>query len=163
MRKQIRTTRTDADWTQTGMCYEIYLSTTSPDDLSNLPCELYHFMPLTQDDLPVIVNLLDNPVRWFLECQYGGCSCHFRHLNDVGEMYFAPPEDWYPEDEDNIVATSAVYDVLVGILTDGHKVDLIDAWSNTSLEAITALDVSLSEVDRDSFRFFENRKFHLSR
>jgi len=78
-------------------------------------------------------------------------------------MYFAPPEDWNPEDEDNIEATGAVYDVLVGILTGGHKVDLIDAWSNTLLEAITALDVSLSEVDRDSFRFFENRKFNLSR
>ena len=145
------------------MCYLIYLSTTSLEDLSHLPSKLYRFLPLTKHDDPAIVNLLGHPVRWYLQCQYGGCSCHFRHLGEGSDLDFAPPADWCPEDADDIEATKAVYDVLEGMLTDGHKVDLMDVWVNTKPEAITVFDVSLSEVDRDSFRFFENRKFNLSR
>jgi hypothetical protein len=145
------------------MCYLIYLSTTSQEDLSRLPSKLYYFRPLTEEDDPAIINLLDNPVRWYLECQYGGCSCHFRHLDGGSETDFFPPADWMPEDADDIEATKAVYDVLARLLAEGHKVDLVDIWENTPPEAITVLDVSLSEVDRDSFRFFEHRKFTLRR
>ena len=78
-------------------------------------------------------------------------------------MDFAPPADWCPEDADDIEATKAVYDVLARLLAEGHKVDLVDIWANTKPEALSVFDVSLSEVDRDSFRFFENRKINLSR
>jgi len=54
-------------------------------------------------------------------------------------------------------------DVLASLLTEGHKVDLVDVWENNQPEAITALNVSLGEVDRDSFQFFENHKFDLRR
>ena len=145
------------------MCYLIYLSTTSQEDLRRLPSELYHFRPLTEEDDPAIVNLLDYPVRWYLECQYGGCSCHFRHLVGRDATDFFPPADWYPEDVDDIEATKGVYDFLTRLLAEENKVDLIDLWNNTPPDAITVLDVSLSEVDRDSFRFFENRKFNLRR
>jgi hypothetical protein len=78
-----------------------------------------------------------------------------------GDLWFSPPEDWFPEDADDIEATKAVYDLLSKMLAEGHKVDLVDVWVGTKPEAITERDVSLSEVDRDSFRFFENRKFNL--
>ncbi|WP_395142890.1 hypothetical protein [Armatimonas sp.] len=77
-------------------------------------------------------------------------------------MDFAPPADWSPEEADAIEATKAVYDVLAGMLANGHKVDIVAVWDDTQPEAITVLDVSLSAVDRDSFRFFENRKFNFS-
>lgn len=145
----------------TDMCYLIYLSTTSQEDLSCLPSNLYHFRSITKEDDPAIINLLGHPVRWYLECQYGGCSCHFRHLDGRRETDFFPPEDWFPEDADDIEATKAVYDVLARLLAEGYRVDLLDIWADTPPEAITVLNVSLSAVDRDSFRFFEHRKFNL--
>ena len=77
-------------------------------------------------------------------------------------MDFAPPADWCPEDAEDIEATRAVYDALAVLLAEGHKVDVMDIGANAPPEAITTLDVSLSEVDRDAFRFFENHKFNLS-
>lgn len=145
------------------MCYSVYLSTTSPEDLSSLPSNLYRFRPLTEEDEPAIVTLLDHSAQWYLECQYGGCSCHFRHLCEGNERAFSPPADWFPEDADDIEATKAVYDVLAGLLASGHKVDLLDLWEDTEPDAITTLDLSLSTVDRDAFRFFESCKFNLSR
>lgn len=145
------------------MCYLIYLSTTSQEDLSRLPSELYRFRPLTEEDDPAIVNLLAHPARWFLECRYGACSCHFRHLDGGRATDFSPPADWFPEDADDIEATKAVYDVLARLLAEGQKVDLLDIWTDTPPEAVTSLNVSLSKVDRDSFRFFEHRKFNLRR
>jgi hypothetical protein len=145
------------------MCYLIYVSTTSSEDLSRLPSKLYRFLPPSELDDPAIVNLLEHPQRWYLECQYGGCSCHFRHLDGGTAMDFFPPADWFPEDADAIEATRAVYDVLTRMLAEGHKADLVDVWAGTPPEAITTLDVSVSEVHRDSFRFFEHRKFNLRR
>src|SRR5262245_42174927 len=111
------------------MCYMIYLSTTCPEDLGLLPSNIYRFQRLTTENDPVITDQLDYPFRWRLEGRYGGCSCHFRHLG--GELLeFAPPADWLPEDADDIEATKAVYDVLGRMLADGHKVDLVDVWSN---------------------------------
>ena len=145
------------------MCYSIYLSTTSQDDLSQLPSKLYRFLPITSEDDPDIIQLLDYPVKWYIQCQYGGCSCHFRHLGEGSSIDFSPPEDWCPEDADDVEATKAVYDLLAGMLDNGYRVDLIDVWSNTSPEAITPLDVSLNEVTQDAFRFFENYQFRLRR
>ena len=77
-------------------------------------------------------------------------------------MEFAPPADWCPEDPEAIEATKAVYDILSEMLAKGYKVDVVDLWVNNSLESIVEIDVSLSKVNRDSFRFFENRKYNLS-
>ena len=144
------------------MCYVIYLSTTSQEDLSQLPSKLYHFLPVTEEDDPDIIDLLDYPARWYLECQYGGCSCHFRHLGG-SYLEFAPPADWFPEDADDIEATKAVYEVLEQMLANRQNVDVVDVWTNAQPEAIKDLDVSLSEVSKDAFRFFENYKFNLRR
>lgn len=136
--------------------------TTSPEDLSDLPSKPFHFQPIAEKDDPEILNLLCNPVRWFLQCQYGGCNCDFRHLAEGNDMEFAPPADWCPEDPEAIEATKAVYDILSEMLAKGYKVDVVDLWVNNSLESIVEIDVSLSKVNRDSFRFFENRKYNLS-
>jgi len=144
------------------VCYSIYLSTTSEEDLSVLPSTLFRFIPATEDYDVEILSLLDHPARWHLECQYGGCSCHFRHLGEGSDLGFAPPADWCPEDDDDIESTKAAYDVIAHILAGGHKLDLVDVWTDAKAAEVTTLDVSLSEVQRDSFRFFENRKFMLS-
>lgn len=144
------------------MCYVIYVSTTSPEALDRLPGSLYRFMSLIEDQDPAIVGLLAHPYRWYLECQYGGCSCHFRHLGEGGDLDFSPPEDWCPEDPDDIEATAAVYDVLEPLVAGGYELDLIDAWNGTPSTAIRDVPVSLREVPRDRFRFFENHRFLLT-
>jgi hypothetical protein len=117
-----------------------------------------------------ILALLDYPKRWYLHCQYVGCSCHFRHLGGFEELtgnkesdpYFSAPQKWIPEDEDDVVSTRAVYESLKGIFESGHSLDLVDHWSGTSPKSIRIVNVSFQEVKPDQFRFFGNFKFTFS-
>jgi hypothetical protein len=136
------------------MCYVIYLSTTSDEDfraLAETQFSLYR-----AEDAP---DVLYHPHRWYLECQYGGCSCHFRHLHESAEMCFGPPEDCPPEDDDDIEATAAVYDLIKRLVQSGHGVDLVDTWSDELRSPTPTLEVSLSKVARESFRFFHGYHF----
>jgi hypothetical protein len=141
------------------MCYTIFLSTTSAEALDALPYELYQFVRTTEKEDQTIGDLIKYPHRWYLTGQYGGCSCHFRHLGEGSDMYFSPPEDWSPEDADDIESTGAVYDALAHIVTSGHRLDLVDMWNGTDPADIRDLPISLSNVSRDAFRFFENHRF----
>jgi hypothetical protein len=133
------------------MCFTIYLSTTSPEALDEDPFNLYHFWRVEDED----------PEIWFLECQYGSCSCYFRHLLAANELCFEPPADWSPEDADDVEATIAVYNVFKRVLASGHKLDLVDAWNGTPPGDIVTLEVSLNDVPADHFRFFESHRFIL--
>ena len=144
------------------MCYTIYLSTTSGEDLSDLNDGPFFFYRPSEHDDPDMLALLEHPSRWYLGSQYGGCSCHFRHVQMDREPEFVPPEDWCPEDEDDIEATKAVYDVLSRIVSEGHKLDLLSIWEGCSPDAVKAARFSLSEVPRESFRFFEDYRFVVS-
>jgi hypothetical protein len=143
------------------MCYSIYLSTTSPEALDKAPSSLFHFYRVTENDDPEIVSLLDYPERWFLECQYGSCSCHFRHLMAENDLGFGPSVDWFAEDADDVEAMIAVYNVFKRILARGHQLDLVDSWNSTPPEDIITQEVSLNDVPADHFRFFERHKFIL--
>jgi hypothetical protein len=77
-------------------------------------------------------------------------------------MFFGTPEDWFPEESDDIESTGAVYDVLTRIVASGQKVDLLSIWNGAPPEAVRDLIVSLHTVPRDSFRFFENYRFILN-
>ncbi len=143
------------------MCFTIYLSTTSGEDLSLLPSKLYQFIPLTMEYSADIIKRLDYPNPWFLVGQYGSCSCQFRHLIELNDMWFGPPKDWCPEDPEDIEATKAVYQIFAKLVADGHSIDLIGLWSGREQAPLTNMTVSLSEIGEDSFRFFENYKFNL--
>ena len=144
------------------MCYTVFLSTTSAEALDELPSALYKFVCTTEQDDRAIGDLLKYPHRWYLTGQYGGCSCHFRHDAEGNNSGFGIPEDWCPEDADNIESTGAVYDALTHIVAGGHSVDLVDIWNGAGPEGIRDLSVSLHDVPRDAFRFFENVRFVLS-
>ena len=143
------------------MCYSVYLSTTSMEDLGHRPGDLFSFASIDKDDNPEIVGLLAYPARWRLVCRYGGCSCHFRHIEDESPT-FSTPEAWRPEDADDIESTGAFYDFLRDLLGTGHRVDLIDVWSDARAEYIDLLSVSLGQVDRVAFRFFADWRFDLT-
>src|SRR5438105_4568891 len=104
------------------MCYVIYLSTTSEEDFLQLPTDLYRFEHADAPGDAPAIGLLQYANKWYLSSRYGGCSCHYRHLagSDRSAPAFGPPEDWCPEDDDNIESTAAVYDVFARILAAGN-------------------------------------------
>jgi len=142
------------------MCYILYLSTASSEDLGQLPHDAFIFQKPDVSDSVEALGLLRYPHKWLLLCRYGGCSCHFRHVADGSpEMAFAPPQDWAPEDADDIESTQAVYDLISELVKNGHKVDLVDIFSEVPPAGLKDLRVDIGGVPRDAFRFFENYRF----
>ncbi|KAA3646860.1 MAG: hypothetical protein DWP95_03395 [Proteobacteria bacterium] len=137
----------------------IVLSTTSPQDLTQYNTDLLTFeRELTS---LAIDNELTYPERWFVGSKHG-CSCGFRNLSTSSiDLGFGVPEDWYPEETDDIEATIEFYLVIKKLLSEAHQVDCIDAWDNqddqSSLLGTTV--VNMNSVEPNEFRFFENHKF----
>ena len=49
-----------------------------------------------------------------------GCSCTFRHLAGW-ELGFDEPQDWFPEEQDNLQATAELYRVIASLVQGGHR------------------------------------------
>ena len=137
------------------MCYAIYLSTDTNQDLSLENSDLIHFERRTVEE-PFRSMLLYGQ-QWYVGSK-SGCSCTFRHLYSV-DLGFGEPVDWYPEDEDEIAATLLFVNVVRSIIKRGHKVDCIDAWYGATKEEIIEKQVNLDELNDAQFRFFENYHF----
>ncbi|MCU0913762.1 MAG: hypothetical protein MUC88_04255 [Planctomycetes bacterium] len=138
------------------MCYELYLSTSGSEDLVEYDSELVHFeRPERLDDK--IAGTLLNPVKWYIGSK-SGCSCTFRHLAG-GELSFDEPQDWFPEDEDNLKATAELYRVIAALVQGGNEVDCLDVWSGAEPAPVATMAVSLSVVSEKAFRLFENHHF----
>ncbi len=142
------------------MCYEVYISTDSWEDLTTRNSELLRFKRVADPSTDPAILLLDFPNRWYVGSK-SECSCTFRHLYSI-ELGFGEPVDWYPEEQDELNATRELYTTLTSLLSAGYHVDLLDQWHGSQAEAITTLDVSLSEVSEQAFRLFENHKFRLN-
>lgn len=138
------------------MCYELYLSTSSSRDLTEHNSESVHFEHPAhlRDDA---ARILLNSMKWFVGSR-SGCSCTFRHLAG-GDLGFDEPQDWFPEDENNVKATRELYRVIASLVQDEHKVDCLDLWPGTGPVSIKTIRVSLSTVPEKAFRLFENHHF----
>ena len=141
------------------MCYSVYLSTDSGENLGARNSALVRFETVANTDAAPYVALLEYPNRWFVGSK-AGCSCTFRHLHSI-ELGFGDPVDWYPEEQDEMDATREIYATLVDLLSSGHQVDLVDAWEGAQVEDIHHLVVSLDQVSSTAFRLFENHRFTL--
>jgi hypothetical protein len=141
------------------MCYGTYISTNSPENLTVRNSEILRLEKVGDPNLDPCIYLLDFPNRWYVGSK-SVCSCTFRHLYSV-ELGFGEPEDWYPEEKDEIDATRELYAVLTSLLIAGYHVDLLDRWEGAQPEEIKVLDVSLDDVSEKAFRMFENYKFRL--
>jgi hypothetical protein len=140
------------------MCYSVYFSTDSSEDLAKSPSVFYSVCPFEVESDSQVVDLLGYTQRRFLESRYGGCSCHFRH--SMTEE-FGPVEDWDPEDADDVEATEHFYDLLSRILAEGHRLDIVDIWTDTPVQDVRSIDVFLHRLPRDQFRFLEGIRFEL--
>jgi hypothetical protein len=92
------------------MCYSIYLSTDSSQDLSGENSELICFQKETIAD--PFRSMLENEHQGYVASQ-SGCSCTFRHLFST-ELGFSEPEGWYKEDETEISATKSFIKIFDG-------------------------------------------------
>jgi hypothetical protein len=138
------------------MCYKLYLSTSSSEDLARSNSEFVHFEhPDRLED--EAATTLGNAVKWLVGSKTG-CSCTFRHLAG-GDLDFDEPRDWFPEDEDNIKATVELYRVIASLVHSGNKVDCLDLWPGTEPAEIKTVPVSFSAVPEKAFRLFENHHF----
>ena len=139
------------------MCYAVFLSTTSAEDLARHNSDRLRFSREVPDE--AAVGALHYPHQWYVGSK-SGCSCTFRHLHST-ELGFGPPVDWYPEEGDEIAATLEFIAVVRALAEAGERVDCVDVWSG---EAGThdfgePLVVDLSTVADADFRFFEDRRF----
>lgn len=137
------------------MCYSIYLSTDSDQDLSSRNSDLVRFK---QESIPEPYHSqLRYPNQWYVGSK-SSCSCTFRHLYSV-EIGFGEPVEWYEEDEPEIAATLTFIQVIRQILQQGFRVDGIDTWEGTQPEEIIEISVDLDDIGDEQFRFFENHHF----
>jgi hypothetical protein len=138
------------------MCYILFLSTSSPEDLTRYNSEWVRFRRLDVNDNPS-ATALENTQQWFIGSM-DGCSCRFRHLAG-GDLGFDEPQDSMEEDEDSILATRELYRVITSLVQNGYKVDCLDLWPATESVEIKTVAVRLSNVPEETFRLFENHRF----
>ena len=142
------------------MCYALYLSTDSLEDLTRCNSELIKFKRLDEAENEYLNNF-SNLQRWYVGSK-SECSCTFRHLLSV-ELGFDEPVDWYPEDEDELRATVELYRVIARLVSEGHQVDCLDLWAGADLQALSEQVVNLETVSEQAFRLFENYHFVFAR
>jgi hypothetical protein len=135
------------------------MSTTSDADLEGSDGAHYRLRAVSADEQEPAIEPLAYPFRWFVECRFGGCSCHFRNFLEGNPPEFWEPQDWFEEDPDDVEATRAFYDLLSQLVREGHRVDIATAWSGD--EVRHALEVSLSKVSRADFRFMDAYRFEV--
>ena len=143
------------------MCYMVYMSTDCADDLSRQSSDLVRFGKPSVETYSPCPRILKHEHKWFIGSK-SKCSCTFRHLcRDSVDLGFGAPEDWFPEEQDDIDATHQLYDILREIVHRGHHVEVLDCWSGDEEDDAVPLDVSLAEVPVDHFRLFEGHVFTL--
>jgi len=144
------------------MCYMVFLSTDSADDLTLRSSDLVRFEKPSADTQAPPPAMLKHEHRWFVGSR-SGCSCGFRHLcHQSVDLGFDERQDWFPEDQEDIEATLRLYEILEDLLRRGHQVDLLDCWSRDENREYVSLAVSLSQVPAAHFRLFEGHAFTLT-
>ena len=137
------------------------LSTTSDADLTVHNSELVQF----SRSLPGIdeEKYLEYPFKWYLRSK-AGCSCEFRHLYiDSVSLGFGEPQEWFPEEPDQIAATGHIASVIRSMVASGARVDCVDAWAHGQEMAdplAGQVEVDLSEISDTQFRFFERYRLN---
>jgi hypothetical protein len=138
-----------------------YISTDCEDDLSALTTDLVQFEKPSAEKQAPCPRILKHEHKWFVGSK-SECSCTFRHLlYESVELGFNEPQDWFPEEADDIDATRRLYVILNDMVQRGYQVDLLDCWSGDENEDTASLDVSFGQIPVNHFRLFEGYLFDL--
>ncbi|MBN1363133.1 MAG: hypothetical protein JW993_21210 [Sedimentisphaerales bacterium] len=138
------------------MCYELYLSTSSGQDLSQYNSDLIRFERLDKVS-DGYTAFLKHPWNWYVGTSTG-CSCALRHFAQ-DDPEFCEPQDWCREEDDDIRATAELYRVIASLIAGGGRVECLNAWSGALHDEIKSMDVDLSVVSERAFCLFENHHF----
>lgn len=140
------------------MCYMTIISTTSERDLK----EFNSVGVIFTKDMPGLPEerILKHQNKWFIESIHG-CSCGFRHLMSCNfpDLGFSEPEEWFPEEQEDIEATLKLVNAFKQIISDGSKLDCIDAWAgneNIAPNISGQVEVNFRQLPDSEFRFIEN-------
>ena len=121
-------------------------------------CDLVRFEKETPEHAPL--DALRYPNKWFVGSR-SGCSCSFRHLYSI-ELGFGEPVDWYPEEQEDIVATLTLVRIVKSLLSKGERVDCIDVWGQQEKVLLPSIEVDFGKISEAEFRFFENHRFEFT-
>ncbi|MCX5892705.1 MAG: hypothetical protein NTW80_06995 [Deltaproteobacteria bacterium] len=75
------------------------------------------------------------------------------------ELGFGEPVDWFPEEEDELRATTELYRVIDRLVSQGNLVDCLDIWMGAAQCDLKEMVVDLKAVSEHAFRLFENYHF----
>lgn len=140
------------------MCQTVFLSTNSPQDLTQLELPVIGFTKelWKEDFLP----LLKYPNQYMIIQKDESCSCFARNIpSDLG---FVGAVDWMNEEESDkdLQSTFLIHDVIKDLVNKGFEVDAISSWTENSLACISKpIIVHINEIPRNHFTFFDNTYF----
>jgi hypothetical protein len=140
------------------MCYSVAFSTTSEEDFE-MHGPFYYIAPIAENERES--EVLGYPNRWYVGCRYGGCSCHFWHTDQYTAVpTFKPLEHWQSEeDPEDVEATTAFFDLVARVVTEGHRIDVMDMSQDMMPQYVMTLPVSLGAVPREMLRFYNGWRF----
>lgn len=156
------------------MCYAIYLSTTTGEDLALIQNEHFRFGRVRNVHDPSL-RFLKYPHVWMLF--NGNCSCGFRRaiegvpagsgalpgsvaiVDNAGlplePEFCEPSESACAEYEDVVAHTHAAYEELRRIVLGGDKLDLLDYWLTDDNDLPPKrLSAHVKRIPKEKFRFF---------
>ena len=144
------------------MCYLTVLSTNSNQDLSEYNSDLVSFC--SEYNKLKENNFLEYKNKWFIARKGESCSCGFRYVErwNIEALGFSEPEDWSPEDPEDIKATHEIVNVILQLLESGEKVDSVTSWqdeANPMQELLGNIKINISEIGIERFRFFDDYRF----
>jgi hypothetical protein len=140
------------------MCNELILSTDTDLDMTGFNTTLLVFSKDLSES--PFIDKLQFDQKWYVGSRQG-CSCGFRHMTNP-DLGFGPPEDWNPEEPEDILATIEFVKVVRLLLSRGHSVDCVDYWFTSPISEYHSLNVNLASLVDQDFRFFENYHFTFS-
>lgn len=140
------------------MCYHLFLSTNSDEDLGQYNSDLIGFWREGLDEQ--FLQFLHYPHKWFVGSPKV-CSCEFRHIGARADSLdsFSLPHDGLMDSDEQIEATFEFLKVVKKLLADGYQCDCVDKWWEAKPEYIREFEVDLSKLDSARFQFFEDYRF----
>ena len=148
------------------MCYAVYLSTDSAEDLSVHNSKLLHLSrePKPSPRIPGVDRLRYDHI-WHVGT-VSGCSCTLRHSTATNSE-FVEPSEWEYEDEwESIAATHELYELITYLKSHGYRIDCLNTWEGerypNESQAISLYRIKLTDVSKTHFRLFEYHHFLFS-
>lgn len=146
------------------MCNELIISTDAPFDLAKFNQKDVYFEQTVPDEDKVNVKYphVYRLATYMPNC----CSCGFRHwgadLTGSFNFEFQELQDWIDElpDDDNILNTHFLFQVIKNLVNQGCSVDSYTAWNGEMADKpVGEKIIKVNKLDKEKFTLFEGYYF----